>query len=173
MDIDEYRSHINRLVSEMAGETVLNGSHAHAAIIVERMFANAKSEMSILTRNFDSRIYGAKETVEQAELFLGNPDRKANIIIENLDSVALERHPFWKRLNDYPNLTFYHLKPELSHSIKVNFSVMDNNGYRFEKDKTEPVAIASFGDTGFAGQLKNLFSKIMNLSQPYGVMQAA
>jgi hypothetical protein len=166
MDIDEYRSHINRLVAEMSGETVLNGSHAHAAIIVERMFANAKNEMAIITRNFDPRIYGAGDTVDEAELFLGNPSRTARVVIENCDDEALERHPFWRRLHAYPNLKFYKLDPTVSQALKVNFSVMDDNGYRFEKDKTEPVAIASFGDAAFAAKLKDLFERICTMARP-------
>jgi hypothetical protein len=158
MDAEDYRSQIDRAIREMSGETILNGSHAHASIIIERMFAHARECVSILTRQFDPRIYGTSDTIEQARLFLGQPDRRCRIIVEEFDQASFERHPFVVQLLPYlqdGNLQIIRLKDSLAPIINVNYSIMDDAGFRFEEDKKQAVAFAAFG-TGTEKFVKNL-----------------
>lgn len=169
MNADEYRFHIDRLIREKNGEVVLNGSHSHATIIIERMFANAENDVSILSRRFDPRIYGTPELVEQAELFLAQPDRTAHIVLEEMDEAALADHPFFARLAKFiekGNLSLRKVPDRYADLIKINFAVMDDNGYRFEKDKRQAIASAAFGVGGMANNLRNLFDDIWALSEP-------
>lgn len=165
MDSEEYRDKIDQAIRAMSGETILNGSPAHASIIIERMFAHAQECVLILTRRFDPRIYGSTEAVEQAGLYLGGSGRKCRILIEEFDQSSFENHPFAQKLAPYleaGNLEIRALKPAIAEIVNVNFSVMDNRGFRFEQDKKEAVAVASFGDNAeaFVSSLQGLFSSL-------------
>lgn len=171
MDSEAYRNEIERVIREMKGEPVLNGSHAHASIIIERMFANARDCVQILTRKFDPRIYGTSETVEEARLYLGQPDRKCRIIVEEYDQTSFENHPFILRMSPFfeaGNVEVRRLTEHYASIVNVNFSLMDDCGFRFEEDKKEAVAVAAFG-TGtekFVKSLRSLFDSLWDKAIP-------
>lgn len=172
---EPYRSRIDRLIKEMTGELVLNGSPEHATVIVERMLANAATDVSILTRRFDPRIYGTEETVAQARLCLGDSNRSIEILIEQVNAETLSQHPFVvgnKPAIEAGNLKFRALHPEWASNVAFNFAVMDDNGYRFERDKTEPVATAAFGQTDFVARLRTIFANLWNASAPISLPAA-
>lgn len=167
MNNDDYRSHIDRLIREMNAETVLNGSSAHASIIIERMFANAAGRVSILSRRFDPRIYGSSEAIEQAELLLGDSNRSIDIILETAEADDLATHPFFLKLGRYTergNLTVRKLTSVMANANQINFAIMDDNGYRFERDKTQAVAVASFGDKKFTESLRQFYDTLWEMS---------
>ncbi|MCW2390953.1 hypothetical protein [Sphingobium sp. B11D3A] len=172
MNLEDYRSHIDRLIREQTGQPVLNGSHGHASILIERMFANASSSVRILTRRFDPRIYGTSETVEQAELFLGQRDRKAYILVEEYEESEFTSHPFFERLSKHVglgNLEVRQVNPELTDKIAINFAVMDDTGWRIEKDKTKAVAVAAFGSREMAKRCVNLFETVWDVSSNFSI----
>lgn len=166
MNAEEYRSQIDRLIREMSGEVILNGSHAHASIIIERMFANAEREVDILSRRFDPRIYGTCEALEQAELLLGDPDRRIRILLEDSEAINLPEHPFLVRLRQHfgQNLDVRQLPQDMRPSVTVNFAVMDEAGYRLEQEKQDSVAVASFGATAFVKRLREFFQVVWTRS---------
>ena len=167
MTIDGYIQHIDRMARLMDGTTVLNGSAEHAAIINERMFNYSKTTMDILTRNLDPRVYGTDELVASAKLFLGMPDRKLRIAVENAPAFAKSGHPLVGDLSGFDNFEIREIPADYHDLVDVNFTVMDGVSYRFERDKTEAVAVACFGDKdGFAAKLSNFFSKVWNASEP-------
>lgn len=166
---DAYRSKIKRLLIERSGETVLNGSPEHASIINEQMFFSAERTVDILTRRFDPRVFGTNRLVEAAELFAGDKTRKARIVIEETDELDLERHPLYKELKDYDNVEFRYVPEYLRSAINSNFTVMDDDSYRFEKDNTKAAAIACFGATDkTADQLSGYFDLIWERSMTFG-----
>lgn len=176
MNSEEYRTQIDRLIREESGEVVLNGSHAHAAIILERMFSNASQCMEIITRRFDPRIFGTAETIEQAELFLGVPNRACRILVEEINDDALATHPFWeanRRFAESGNLEIRRIPDAFHKVINFNYAVMDDRGFRFEEDKTEAVAFARFGKDAhdFTVKLKSIFAKIWGLSIPVSLKE--
>jgi hypothetical protein len=176
MNSDDYRSHIDRLIREMTGETVLNGSSAHASIIIERMFANATASVAILSRGFDPRIYGSYEAIEQAELLLGDPNRSISILLENVEAETISSHPFVARLGAYldrGNLSIRKLPTHLADAVGINFAIMDETGYRIERDKTQAVAVASFGDVNFTTALRKFYSRLWERSELVSVKLAA
>jgi hypothetical protein len=176
MNLEDYRGHIDRVIREMDGETVLNGSHSHATILIERMFANASETMDILTRKFDPRVFGTSEAIEQAELFLGDPDRKARILLEEFNDSHLDAHPFIQRLKGFfatEGLEIRVLPKPIAKKVNVNFAVMDNTGYRFERDKSKPVAVAAFGKAEFPEKLKEFFDALWEMSNPVKLQSLA
>lgn len=167
MNLEEYKNHIDRLVRQMDGSTVLNGSAEHAAAINECMFNHANDSMQIVTRRLDPRVYGTKDLVAKAKLFLGVPERRLQIAVENAPAFSETEHPLVAALSAYPNFEIREIPQPVHELIDVNFTLMDERSFRFERDKSEAVAIACFGDTsGFVGKLSGLFGKIWSISTP-------
>jgi hypothetical protein len=168
--LEEYRLHIDRLMREMSGEIVLNGSYEHAAVIVERMFANARRCVNILSLRLDQRVYGTPETVQEAARFLRDSAHSARILVESLDTAELEKHPFIVRMRDAiarRALQIRKLPSHVSDNLAVNFSLMDGNlGYRFEENKEEAIATAAFGPTPFAQKLEPVFESLWKRGEP-------
>lgn len=176
MNLEDYRGHIDRVIREMSGETVLNGSHSHATILIERMFANAEKSMDILTRKFDPRIFGTSEAIEQAELFLGDKERHSRVLLEEVDETNLSNHPFISKLKDFlksGNLEIRVLPKHFADSVNINFAVMDDRGYRFERDKSRPVAVAAFGEAEFPKRLKEFFDSMWTQSEPIALNESS
>lgn len=170
MNLGNYRESIDQLARSMNGEHVLNGSAEHASIIIERMFNYAQNSMDILTRRFDPRIYGTKELVASASLFAGQPGRKTRIALEEANFKEFKNHLFASELEDFDSIEIRKIPEEFHEAIDFNFSVMDGNSFRFEKDKKEAVAVACFGDKGgFAKSLSEYFERIWEISIPISV----
>ena len=165
--VSNYRRKIDRAISERTGEIILNGSHAHAAIIIERMFASAKKKMRILSLDFDPRIFGVEETVEQAQLFLGLSDRNAQILIEDKTKIIPRSHPFLNTLLKNSNLQFKLLRGDLREIVDLNFALMDDCGLRYEGDESgSSSAFARFQESDpLVTRLSKLFDNLWNFSQ--------
>ncbi|MEO9683111.1 MAG: hypothetical protein ABJF86_08525 [Tateyamaria sp.] len=167
MNIDTYTQHIDQMARAMDGSTVLNGSAEHAAVINERMFTHATRDVRILTRNLDPRVYGTSDLVESAELFLGMPDRKLMIAVENAPAFAKSGHPLVTALGDFENFEIREIPKSHHVLVDVNFTVVDGVSYRFERDKSQAVAVACFGDkTDFTTKLTEFFRRIWEISDP-------
>lgn len=168
MNIDDYRSHIDRLIREMRNETVLNGSHAHASVIVERMFANANDGVDILSRTFDPRIYGTYEAIEQARLMVADPRRSIRILVEDIDDDSIKHHPFFSKIQRVVrnNLQVKQIPESLKNAVDINFATLDDFGYRMEEDKSEAVAVANFGDRKTVAILKSFFNDLWRVGRP-------
>lgn len=160
MVIENYREKIDRLISESTGEVVLNGSHEHAAIIMERMFARAENSVKILTRKFDPRIYCAPKTVEAARQMLGDKSRFIQILIEEIDATNQKGSPYFEDFASFGNLEILQVPEILREPVTVNFALMDDCGYRFERDQNGATAIVAFGEKELSPRLSNLFDNI-------------
>ena len=153
LTLDEYRDEVDRLILERRSETIGNGTQAHAAVIVERMFKFASDHMRILTRGFDPQIYGQPELLDAAEPFLANPDARVDVIVEEWQEGYVEHHPFLERFGGRANLRVRTMEPEIADIVGLNFSVMDDYGARVEHEPRSVKAVASFGDVPFAQSL--------------------
>lgn len=157
MDEQTYRRLIERLIRERSGETVLNGSFLHASIINECMFKNAQSSLSVLTRRFSKDVFGSnafiaafKESAKQG--------CSVRILIECIDDDTISSHPLLDAMLEHSGLEVRKLPCHAADEIECNYTIMDDDSYRFEQDKTEAVAVATFGDKeGFAETLNGHF----------------
>jgi len=165
MATQTYRTQVDRLIAEGSGEILLNGSAAHASIIVERMFTHARNCVRILSRRLDPRIYGGSEIVEAATLYSSVPERKIKILLES--EKELEAHPLLKAVFDDENVQIKLIPEFLHESVGFNFSTMDDYGTRFEENKSEAVAIAQFGNDQYTKRLNDLFDRLWNLSSDF------
>lgn len=132
--------------------------------------------MEILTRKFDPRIYGTAATVEEAGLFLGEPDRACRILVEEVNEDSFGSHPFCVEnaiFAESGNLEIRQIPEKIRELIEFNFAVMDDKGFRFEKDKKEAIALARFGEGSeeFVEKLKKIFSMIWEVSSPVNIRE--
>lgn len=160
MSIDHYRDKIDRLISESSGEVVLNGSHDHAAVVIEKMFDRARSTVRILTRKFDPRIYCVSATVDAAKRMLGDRSRSIHILIEELDATNQYDNPYFCDLAKYDNLILKEVPEPLRGPVSVNFALMDDAGFRFEKDQLGTSAIVAFGDKMLTPRLSAIYNRV-------------
>lgn len=165
MSLNRYRNQIDDLIKGRSKlPFMLNGSEDHAAIIVERMFANAINDMCILTHRLDPAIYADEDVLVQAESFATNPESNTRILVENISDESLAIHDMNKLANALPNIAIRRLKPEISEKLKFNFSVMDSRIYRFESDKHKVNATVRRDDKEFARDAAEYFDALWQAS---------
>lgn len=165
MSTEKYRDKIDRVITEASGEIVLNGSHDHAAIIIERMFSRAKESVRILTAKFDPRIYCDQETISAARKMLGDNSRCIKVLIEEPDATSQTGNPYFEELASVGNLEIRVIPEILRAPISINFALMDEAGFRMEKDQTGTTAIVCFGNNEVTPRLKSLFDEVWSKSQ--------
>ena len=164
--IDKYRERVRSAAEAKTGEPVYNGSLAHAAVLAETMFGYAQNEILILSGELNPRVYGRADVVEQARLFLADPEHKVRVLVETPDSLHSENHPLMTVLGDKENAEVRAVPRDLQEKYEFHFMVMDGDSYRFEKDKREPIAIAAFGDEIGGANIKGIFDTLWSKSCP-------
>ncbi|MBW8320464.1 MAG: hypothetical protein K0M49_15370 [Arenimonas sp.] len=163
--IDKYRERVKNAAEARKGEPLYNGSLDHAAVLAEAMFQHAQKEVCILSGELNARVYGRADVVEQANLFLADPDHTAKILVESESALDWENHPLLKAISDNGNAEVKVVPENVRGLYNFHFIVMDSDSYRFEKDRGEPVAIAAFGDKKGGENMRNIFSTLWNSSK--------
>jgi hypothetical protein len=165
MSPTEYREKVDRLIRSRTGEPILNGSIDHAAILVERMFAHANIRMWILSEGLNARVYGRNTNIEQAKLFLSNPQHEVRVLIET-SSEELRDNPFTKAFGRYENVHIRRVPSEYQADYEYHFALVDDYGYRFEGDKHRREAVAAFGDEAGVQHLAQIYTGLWDASEP-------
>lgn len=145
------------------GEVVLNGSTGHAAIVIERMMSRALEKMRILTRTLDPLIYCDDQAL-RAALDFARSGKELHILVEEYELSDLTEHDFFKKLNNFENVEIRQLPEDLHEPVQVNFSLMDNRGFRIEKDERGATAVVSFGNKVMNQRLESLFETLWGKS---------
>lgn len=146
------------------GDPFLNSSLAHAAVIVQRIIADAYRSVSILSRSLDPQVYGRNRTLDMTSRFLEEVPRRMRILMEDGSESAHAENPFLNRFKKHRNVEFRIVPPRLQEKYKFHFLVADTESYRFEPDKTESAAIVAFGHTDVAQKLERIFEKLWEQS---------
>lgn len=158
-----YRQSLRESARERTGEVIANASVEHASAVVETLFAEAKAEVDILTGTLSPRVYGRDTVVEEAKLFLASSYRnRLRIILESDSPRDRKNHPLLKVCRQFENLSLRCASPETQRLYGYHFLVADGDCYRFERDKSRPNAIASFGHKEGAQNLKRIFETLWN-----------
>ena len=162
-----YRRSLRAHARERTGEVITNASVEHASAVVETLFAEAKSEVDILTGALTPRVYGRDAVVEEAKLFLASSYRnRLRIILETDSPRDRMNHPLLKECSAFENLCLRRASPATQKLYGFHFLVADADCYRFERDKSRPNAIASFGHEEGAQNLKRIFEALWNRCDP-------
>lgn len=162
--MSSYKKHVRDLAELRDGTPVFNGSTEHAAVIAENMFAKANNSVRILNGKMNARVYASEGVREQISLFLADDDHKLKILIEDFSEGNLTDHPFFDDFLDYQNVIVRGLAPEIARDIKFHFLVMDEDSYRFERDKEKHEAVAAFGESKGAKNLIGVFDQLWDAS---------
>jgi hypothetical protein len=157
MSLKEYKAEVKKAAVERIGKPVYNASLEHASVIVENMFEYANSNVCILSGELNARVYGREEVVEQAKLFLAHPAHSARILLEDGTVANRNGHPFFEELEDAENIEIRALPKEMQNSYNFHFLVMDDDSYRFESDRSKCAAVAAFGDSDGAKNMRRIF----------------
>lgn len=164
-----YRTKIDRLISAADGSITLNGSTSHAAIVVERMLSRAQERVSIMTRYLDPLVYSDPMTLRAAIEFLRG-GKKIRVLVDQVEKDG-ERNEFGN-LYAEGDIEVRQVPEPLRESIAINFSVMDNKGFRLEKDESGATAVVSFGNDEVTDRLLVLFDKVWAQSQSVDVRES-
>ena len=156
----EYREEIKEAITTMDGRPVYNRSLEHAAIIVEEMFALAENEIKLFTGRLNADVYGVPPVIDRAKEFLTESDHKVRILIEEqVDEGELRRHPFIWGMSRFDNLEVRCLRLE-EYDPDFHMMLVDQHSYRFEPDKRQFEAVATFGDPNTTKHLNGLFEQL-------------
>lgn len=166
MTLDTYKSKVREAALRRTGEPLYNGSLEHASVLVEAMFEHGNRCVRIFSGRLNANVYGTNEVVEKARLFLSDPSRRIEILLDDPDGVDRHDHPFVSEFKNNDDVDFKFLPKELADRIRFHFTVMDNDSYRFEEDKAVPSAIAAFGDSEGAGHLSGVYDSLWNIAEP-------
>jgi len=144
----------------MDGRPVYNRSLEHAAVIIEEMFALAKNEVKLFTGELNASAYGLPPVLSRAEKFLADRNGKVRILIEKqVADEDLRKNPFIQRMSGSANLEVRRLRTD-EYDPEFHMMLADDHSYRFEPDKTEHEAVATFGDDETTDHLAQLFETL-------------
>lgn len=161
----DYREEIKAAITAMDGRPVYNRSLEHAAIIIEEMLALATNEIKLFTGRLNTDVYGVAPVVDRARTFLAGPDRKVRIVIEEqVEAEDLLRNPFIRNLRALEGLEVRCLRPG-EYDPDFHMMLVDDHCYRFEPDKRQPAAVATFGDEETTGHLIKLFELLWDAGE--------
>ena len=167
MSLEIYRERVDRLAQRNTGDPIFVGSLDQAAIIVEKLFALARSHVLIVTGKLNARVYGVDNVREQARLFLVDPTHRVRIIVEEPDGQYLVDHPLLDAVpthKGFSNLEIRALPKKNQSMYDFHFMVVDGESYRFERNREEPVAIAAFGDKAGAQNMEGIFERLWSMA---------
>lgn len=142
------------------GDPFLNSSLAHAAVIVQRIIADAYRSVSILSHSLDPQVYGRNRTLDTTSRFLDEVPRRMRILMEEGNESAHAENPFLNKFKNHPNVELRIVPPHLQEKYEFHFLVADHESYRFEPDKTKSAAIVAFGHTEGATNLERVFEAL-------------
>ena len=160
MTLDEYRNRVNTIAWKRSGNSIYNGTLAHAAAVVEALLANARKDVMILTTDLNTRIFGRDDIVMHAKLFLASDAGNRLRILMEVDKPQNRRlHPLLQGLAEYGGLSLRHVPEDLQASYGFHFVAADDDCYNFGRDKSKPFAIATFGNKESSSGLVRFFEE--------------
>ena len=114
----------------------------HASAIVYLAFRYAERHILILSNRLDLTLYGVEGILKSIRTFLEKPKVKLEVLVEQ--EIAPE-HPLASINREFPEKIEIGVLPkEVVEKYKYNFMVVDDIGYRFERDREDYAATASF-----------------------------
>lgn len=161
-----YMKQLEYALKERKAYSVYNKDLGHAAAIVKMAFLFARAHVRLLSHKLDLDLYGDPDLLDTVETFL-QQNAKLDILIEQELS---SDHPILGLRSKSPDrFTIAVVPPDWVSTYKFNFMVVDDFGYRFEHDRSSPMAIASFHDPRrgeMITSLKHVFDHLSSNSHP-------
>lgn len=163
--MDDYREKVEQLARERTGEPFYNSSIDHAAVIIEKMFRHADREVCIISNRLNARVFGQEEVVKEARGFLSDTNHSVRILLEDEAETLSEGHPLVEELRQHPkSYEVRKIPQQLVDVLNYHFTLVDDDSYRFEPDKSKWEAVAVFGDKNGAAKMRTAFDAIWKAS---------
>lgn len=183
-EISKYDSMIERLAREQSHNVVGNGSVEHARSLIRTMFRYASKSIDIFNGCMSEAVYAQQDIIDSAKAFLAKGGQLTVVIQSRMSIDEMGKHPFFSEAIKYMDCCTHggcagdsalrvFLGNEQVSRMNSHFLIMDDRGYRFEEDRAEPRAVASFNDTETAQKLKVLYRDIIKNSSPQNFTQRA
>lgn len=138
-----YTNQLEDALKQQKTYSVYNKDLSHAFAIVKTVFLYARVHVRLLSHKLDPSLYGDPDLITSVSTFL-EKGAKLDILIEKEIS---SEHPMLMLHNKYHDrLAIAVVASDWVSQYKFNFMVVDDFGYRFEHDRSNHMAIASFYD---------------------------
>lgn len=168
-DIDTGDANYVRRIYELAricdGTPIFNASLGHAAVVIERIMANACTSVSILSGSLEPRVYGRSRVLMETMRFLDREHCEIRIILEGKHPGVLKRNAFLERFKDHPKVSLRFMHEQEQARYKFHFLVADGESYRIEPDKSQSSAVVAFGHLQGALNLERVFGTLWDLAE--------
>lgn len=161
----DYVRRVDELARLCDGTPFFNASLGHAAVIVERMMADACKSVSILSGSLEPRVYGESRVLRKSMRFLSNPHCKMRIILEGNYPDVLRDNAFLERFEHHERVSLKFMPERIQSRYKFHFLVADGESYRIEADKSKSSAIVAFGHKEGALNLERVFGNLWKLAE--------
>ena len=156
-DLEAYSERINKELSSENPVRAYNKDISHAAVITSAAFRYASTEVRLLSNKLDRALYNENLLENSVAPFLAKQGTSLHILVEtDLPST----HPIWEFVKkgnySHEQLTIKKVAPKLMSKYQFNYLVADEFGYRFEGDRKEYAAVASFHESDSVSTINDL-----------------
>jgi hypothetical protein len=141
---------------------IQNSFPEHAAVLYEQFFKHARSQIRIFCRNLSARVFAFDFVVEAAGKALKDGVRFEILLQDDRP----EDSPFVKLIKGHPSVFIATVNSATAKESKINFSVMDNQAFRFEDDRERVTAVANMAEPTTAGVLIRKFEELQLKCSP-------
>ena len=141
-NIHDYALRMERALKRNKPFSDYNEDLRHASVVVCESFRHAKGKIRLLSEKLDDRLYGSEWFLDEAKGFL---DRDGELCVL-VETDLAPTHPVSDLVSEHKNVTIKRVPDRERETYSYNFMVVDDKGYRFERDRSEPKAIVRFND---------------------------
>lgn len=143
--LNDYSEVLNSALAESKPYINFNRDSGHATIVVGAIFEHAKEHVRVLSNHLDPVVY-ANPFVEERMLAFLDGGGKLDVLVESDIDMDHAIYRMAERFAD--QISVRRVPDQLQGTYPFNFIVMDDAGYRFERDRGSPQALVAFHDGG-------------------------
>jgi hypothetical protein len=177
VDIEGYKTLVDRCARERLDYVIPNGSPEHARVLIAKLLETARNSAAIVsgelidTTGTGVEVYGFADVVTSAQNFLRRQGSKLKIILERRIDKQLENRFLAEVINDplrKGQVAIYSDTGAVNATKTPHLMVTDALGYRLEIDNSNVEAFANFGDAPSAKEVLKLFDGLEMYIQQLG-----
>jgi hypothetical protein len=160
-----YRLKVADVFRSVEGAAEFNGTIDHARIVTEEAFSAAGCSVFVLMHSAASEQFNCDAVVRAAQGFLEKDGSHLRVLCER--DFNVKTSAFASAVSECKNVEVRFVPQGVQRRYPFNFFTFDRKGFRFQDDRTVPMAMVGCGNT-YADTVTNLdkvFEEIWGLSQ--------
>lgn len=159
-DLDPFRYMVRRFIAIDSPNLIENSSPAHARILLEEMFANAKTSAYVYCGCISNKVWGEKALADAVRAAIA---RGVNVrfIVQHPEDIPSDS-AVAAVLREHGE-DMIHSSQRFA-SLDSHFAVFDDKMYRFETSAAEKTAKACVNDPGTSRLLRELAQAMLNVA---------